>query len=50
MVASRIENLGMDPWGLGGELWGCEPRGFRGGPRLHFDFREGTRTRWAIST
>ena len=31
MVASRIENLGMDPWRLGGELWGCEPRGFRGG-------------------
>jgi len=30
MVASRIENLGMDPWRLGGELWGCEPRGFRG--------------------
>jgi hypothetical protein len=31
MVASRIENLGMDPWRLGGELWGCEPRGFRSG-------------------
>lgn len=31
MIASRIENLGMDPWRLGGELWGCEPRGFRGG-------------------
>ncbi len=31
MVASRIETLGMDPWRLGGELWGCEPRGFRGG-------------------
>jgi len=31
MVASRIENLGMDPWRLGGELWGCEPRGFRAG-------------------
>lgn len=30
MVASRIETLGMDPWRLGGELWGCEPRGFRG--------------------
>ncbi len=25
MVASRIETLGMDPWRLGGELWGCEP-------------------------
>jgi uncharacterized protein len=31
MVASRIETLGMDPWRLGGELWGCEPRGLRGG-------------------
>ncbi|HEX6356992.1 GNAT family N-acetyltransferase [Actinophytocola sp.] len=31
MVASRIENLGMDPWRLGGELWGCDSRGFRGG-------------------
>jgi uncharacterized protein len=31
MVASRIETLGMDPWRLGGELWGCEPRGFRTG-------------------
>jgi uncharacterized protein len=31
MVASRIETLGMDPWRLGGELWGCEPRGFRSG-------------------
>ncbi|MCT2584690.1 GNAT family N-acetyltransferase [Actinophytocola gossypii] len=31
MVASRVEALGMDPWRLGGELWGCEPRGFRGG-------------------
>jgi uncharacterized protein len=29
MVAARIELLGMDPWRLGGELWGCEPRGFR---------------------
>lgn len=31
MVASRIETLGMDPWRLGGELWGCEPRGLRSG-------------------
>lgn len=29
MVAARIEMLGMDPWRLGGELWGCEPRGLR---------------------
>ncbi|HEV2782687.1 MAG TPA: GNAT family N-acetyltransferase [Actinophytocola sp.] len=27
MVAARIDSLGMDPWRLGGELWGCEPRG-----------------------
>lgn len=31
MVASRIESVGMDPWRLGGELWGCEPRGLRNG-------------------
>lgn len=29
MVAARIDSLGMDPWRLGGELWGCEPRGHR---------------------
>ncbi|HEU5470484.1 MAG TPA: GNAT family N-acetyltransferase [Actinophytocola sp.] len=27
MVAARIDALGLDPWRLGGELWGCEPRG-----------------------
>lgn len=29
MVAARIDTLGLDPWRLGGELWGCEPRGHR---------------------
>jgi uncharacterized protein len=29
MVAARIDSLGLDPWRLGGELWGCEPRGHR---------------------
>jgi uncharacterized protein len=27
MVAARVDALGLDPWRLGGELWGCEPRG-----------------------
>ncbi|MFL6144555.1 MAG: GNAT family N-acetyltransferase [Labedaea sp.] len=27
MVAARIDTAGLDPWRLGGELWGCEPRG-----------------------
>jgi predicted GNAT family acetyltransferase len=28
MVAARIDSLGLDPWRLGGELWGCD-RGHR---------------------
>lgn len=31
MVASRVEVAGVDPWRLGGELWGC---GIRAGSRL----------------
>ncbi|MCG8918304.1 GNAT family N-acetyltransferase [Actinokineospora sp. PR83] len=34
MVASRVESVGLDPWRLGGEVWGCDPRGLRGGGRL----------------
>ncbi|MGW5049957.1 GNAT family N-acetyltransferase [Actinokineospora sp. NPDC004072] len=31
MVASRVEAAGVDPWRLGGELWGC---GIRAGSKL----------------
>lgn len=31
MVASRVEAAGVDPWRLGGELWGC---GIRAGGKL----------------
>ncbi|OLR91515.1 GNAT family N-acetyltransferase [Actinokineospora bangkokensis] len=34
MVAARVESVGLDPWRLGGEVWGCDPRGLRGGGRL----------------
>ncbi|PPK63962.1 hypothetical protein CLV40_12382 [Actinokineospora auranticolor] len=29
MVAARVESAGLDPWRLGGELWGCDLRGLR---------------------
>src|SRR5438552_2761348 len=29
MVAARVEAAGMDPWRLGGELWGCDNRPIR---------------------
>jgi len=31
MVAARVEAAGVDPWRLGGELWGCDHRPVRGG-------------------
>jgi predicted GNAT family acetyltransferase len=31
MVAARVEAAGMEPWRLGGELWGCDARQLRGG-------------------
>jgi hypothetical protein len=31
MVAARVEIAGLDPWRLGGELWGCDHRPLRGG-------------------
>ncbi|MEU3271781.1 GNAT family N-acetyltransferase [Saccharomonospora sp. NPDC006951] len=31
MVSARIEIAGLDPWRLGGELWGTESRPSRGG-------------------
>ncbi|RZS34716.1 hypothetical protein EV193_10864 [Herbihabitans rhizosphaerae] len=31
MVASRVETVGMDPWRLGGEMWGRDARPIRGG-------------------
>ncbi|WP_175482744.1 GNAT family N-acetyltransferase [Actinokineospora iranica] len=34
MVASRIESVGLDPWRLGGEVWGCDIRGLRTVGRL----------------
>ena len=34
MVASRIESVGLDPWRLGGEVWGCDLRGLRPVTRL----------------
>ncbi|CRK58590.1 GCN5-related N-acetyltransferase, FIGfam019367 [Alloactinosynnema sp. L-07] len=34
MVASRIETVGLDPWRLGGEVWGCDLRGLRPVTRL----------------
>ncbi|SDO27774.1 hypothetical protein SAMN05192558_102460 [Actinokineospora alba] len=34
MVASRVESVGLDPWRLGGEVWGCETRGLRPVGRL----------------
>ncbi|WP_253890963.1 GNAT family N-acetyltransferase [Actinokineospora diospyrosa] len=34
MVAARIETAGLDPWRLGGELWGCDIRGLRPAGRL----------------
>ncbi|WP_026316131.1 GNAT family N-acetyltransferase [Actinokineospora enzanensis] len=30
MVASRVESVGLDPWRLGGEVWGCDVRDLRG--------------------
>lgn len=34
MVASRIESVGLDPWRLGAEVWGCDLRGLRPVTRL----------------
>ncbi len=34
MVASRVEAAGLDPWRLGGEVWGCDSRGLRASGRL----------------
>ncbi len=34
MVASRIESVGLDPWRLGGEVWGCDIRGLGAVGRL----------------
>jgi uncharacterized protein len=31
MVASRVEIAGLEPWRLGGEMWGTENRPIRGG-------------------
>ena len=30
MVAARVETAGMDPWRLGGEMWGSDSRPIRG--------------------
>ncbi|MQA10353.1 MAG: GNAT family N-acetyltransferase [Pseudonocardiaceae bacterium] len=31
MVSARVESAGIDPWRLGGELWGVDARPIRGG-------------------
>lgn len=31
MIACRVESVGLDPWRLGGELWGCDLRPMRNG-------------------